>query len=95
MSFEDKVEIYFPEFAWENIKLFLLNKIHPIAKLIKTYTFRYVNPAIFISRYIKLKNGEYKYTNKNQLNIGESPEQIIGNNFLRYLKLKRIYRQDS
>ena len=87
---ENKFEIYFPESAWEKIKLFLLNKTHPVANLIKTYTFRYVNPAIFISRYIKIRNGEYKYSNKYQLNIGESPEKILGNNFHRYLKFKKI-----
>ena len=90
---KEDVEIYFPESAWGNIKLFLLNKMHPVANLIKNYTFRYVNPAIFISRYIKLKNGEYKYSNKYQLSIGESPEKILGNNFHRYLKFKKITRQ--
>ena len=86
---EKEAEIYLPESAWGNIKLFLLNKMHPIANLIKTYTFRYVNPAIFISRYVKVGNGEYKYSNKYQLSIGESPEKILGNNFHRYLKFKK------
>ena len=85
----DDKDIYLPEYTWELIKSYLIIKIHPLAKLIKTYSIRYTNPSIFMTRYVKQKDGSYKFSRNNKLDISYSPEKLFGD-FYFYLKSKKI-----
>ena len=89
MDHSERKEIYFPEYSWDIIKSYLLVKIHPVAKLIKTYSIRYQSPCIFMTKYPKLRNGAYKYSPNRKLDIANSPEEMIGD-FQFYLKCKKI-----
>ena len=84
-----KKGIYFPENTWKLIKSYLIIKIHPVAKLIKMYTTIYTKPSIFMTRYVKQRNGGYKFSINNKLDISNSPEEFI-DNFFFYLRCKKI-----
>jgi len=92
MDHSERKEVYFPEYSWELIKSYLIVKIHPVAKMIKTYAIRYKNPSIFITNYVQLRNGEYKYSRTGMVDISNPPEDMIWN-FHFYLKCKKIILQ--
>jgi hypothetical protein len=78
--------MYLPDYPWAIIKEFLLKKKHPTSKLIKKYADRYHRPQIFMSRYVKLRNGMYVRVEKPVLQI----EQSLNMSFQSFVYVKSV-----
>lgn len=78
--------MFIPDHPWAIIKDFLMKKKHPTSKLIKSYAERYHRPQIFMSRYLKLRNGMYVKVEKPVLQI-EPPLKL---SFISFVKIKTL-----
>jgi hypothetical protein len=77
---------HLPDYPWEIIKQFLLKKKHPTSKLIKDYAERYHRPQIFMSRFVKLRNGMYVKVEKPVIQI----DPVLNLSFKTFVKIKSI-----
>lgn len=77
---------HLPDYPWAIIKEFLFKKKHPTSKLIKMYGERYHRPQIFMSQYVKLRNGMYVKVEKLMLHI----ESRLNLSFQSYVRIKSL-----
>ena len=79
-----------PDYPWFIVKEFLLKKKHPTSKLIKNLTERYSRPQIFMSRFVKLRNGMFVKVEKPYLQLEPPLRDSQGITFFNFVRFKSI-----